>query len=88
MELTKEEQALINAYRRGADISVYFHSCDSVDEAISCVNLFGDVMAINDFTSNGVGTNFVCFSNHEGCSELSVSANVDVRRRVEDGYND
>lgn len=50
MELTKEEQALIQAYREGADISVYFHSCKSVDEAVGCVNAFGDVKRIVDLS--------------------------------------
>lgn len=47
-KLTEEEKAIIAAKRLGAGIEVYFHRCETYEEAVKKANLLGTISRIQD----------------------------------------
>lgn len=52
MNLSKEEHAMIQAFRKGAKIEVTFYRCKTPEEAIKGINIFGKVDEITDLTND------------------------------------
>lgn len=71
MELSNEEQALIKAFREGADVHVSFHNCQTVDEAIERINIISDVKGINDY---GQISKTIAFSNFDVNDRPNIGA--------------